>query len=255
MASGDIQLLTRAMTVLRAIAAGPDGGMRASDLSAKTGLPQPTMHRLLGALVKEGLVRKKSGRLFSLGAEALSLGNAASRMFDIKGMSRDALERLADDPGDVSFLQVRSGPFAICIDRADGTYPVRPMTLQPGERRPLGVGAGSLALLSFLDEVDREQVIDAEEKRLADYPGFTTHSLREAVQRTRDAGFSWVEGDVVAEMCAVGMPVFDQDDRPIASLSIAAIRTRLDQARQESALARLKHEVSLLSSEYGGGER
>jgi DNA-binding IclR family transcriptional regulator len=250
--TGEIQLLNRAMAALRAIASGPDAGMRASDIAAKTGIPQPTMHRLLAALVQEGLVRKKAGRLFSLGAETLSLGNAATRMFDIQGMSRGSLERLATDPGDVAFLQVRAGPFAICIDRADGTYPLRPMTLQPGERRPLGVGAGSLALLSFLDEADREQVIGSEEIRLELFPDFTAERIRAAVETTRATGFSWVEGDVVAEMCAVGMPVLDQDGRPIAALSVAAIRTRLDTARQEKALACLRAEVSLLSAEYGG---
>lgn len=252
-ASGEIQLLARAMATLRAIAAGPDAGMRVNDIAAKTGIPQPTMHRLLAALVQEGMVRKKQGRLFSLGAEALSLGHAATRQFDIKAMARPALERLAAEPGDVAFLQVRAGPSAICVDRVDGTYPLRPMTLQPGERRPLGVGAGSLALLSFLDPVEREQIIDDEDSRIARFPNFTASKLREAVEATLSAGYSRVEGDVVAEMCAIGVPVLAQDGRPIAALSVAAIRNRLDDKRQDQALASLRAEAAQLSSEYGGG--
>lgn len=243
------------MAVLRAIASGPDTGMRAIDISSKTGIHQATLHRLLSALVQEGMVRKLDGKRFSLGAEALSLGHAATRMFDIKTMARPSLERLANAPGDVAFLQVRSGPHAICIDRADGTYPLRPMTLQPGERRPLGVGAGSLVLLSYLDEAERERIIEEGDEREKLFPAFTASRLREAVAQTRENGFSKVQGDVVAEMCAFGMPILDQQQRPIAALSCAAIRNRLNDERQAQALQNLSDEIQRLAAEYSPAAR
>ena len=40
-----------------------------------------------------------------------------------------------------------SGADAVCIDRRLGSYPVKTLTVEVGTKRPLGIGAGSLAIL------------------------------------------------------------------------------------------------------------
>ena len=47
-------------------------------------------------------------------------------------------------------LSLPSGIESLCIDVEEGTYPIRANYLRVGSRRPLGVGAGSLALLAWL---------------------------------------------------------------------------------------------------------
>jgi len=46
------------------------------------------------------------------------------------------------------FLIVRSGDDAVCADRAIGSYPVKTSVVDVGTRRPLGLGGGSLAMLT-----------------------------------------------------------------------------------------------------------
>ena len=53
---------------------------------------------------------------------------------------------------DSSFLSVRRDNYAVCLYREEGTYPVRTHALQAGLQHPLGVGAGSLAMLSALPD-------------------------------------------------------------------------------------------------------
>src|SRR3546814_5613073 len=108
--SGELQTLSRAVLLLRTLSNAPEGGLRLMDLVEASGMHRATVHRLLGALVHEGLVRKLDSRRFTLGSEAWVLGYAAFRVFDIKTIARPSLERLASRPGDVAFLQVRSGP-------------------------------------------------------------------------------------------------------------------------------------------------
>lgn len=246
--TNDIQLLSRMVSVLRAISSGPTEGLRAIDIAAITGIHQATLHRLLTGLAQERLVRRMAGKRFSLGSEALAVGQAAGRMFDIKTMARPSLERLAEEPGDVAFLQIISGPFAVCLDRVEGSYPLRPMTLQPGDRRPLGVGAGSLALLAHLEPAECERIIADDAQRLERFPQFTADKLHRAVAQTRANGFSKVEGDVVAEMCAFGMPILDHEEKPIGALSFAAIRDRLRD--DDHALRCLRDEVDRLRAQF-----
>ena len=50
---------------------------------------------------------------------------------------------------------------SICSARALGDYPIKALTLDVGIRRPLGVGAGGLAILCALPEAEADEIIDA----------------------------------------------------------------------------------------------
>src|SRR5690606_25129345 len=126
-------------------------GMRFSDLQAQSGLSKGTLHRLLKTLTAEGFVEQAAGsRVYYLGLEFLSMGERASNRLDIQAVTQPSLERLVQATGDTVMLTIRSGLDAVCIDRKEGTFPVKVLTQNVGTRRPLGVGSGSLALLAAI---------------------------------------------------------------------------------------------------------
>ena len=246
---GELRTLSRAMALLRLLgAAGPEG-MRLSELADATRLHKTTAHRILAALAQEGMIRREGTRRYTLGPEAWILGVAAARQFDIKALGRPALERISAQTDDVAFLQIRSGTEALCIDRVDGSFSIRPMSLQIGGRRPLGVGAGSLALLAALEDPEIERIISANEHALHDYPRFTPGHLRFKIDETRRQGFSFIGGDVVPEMCAVGVPIRDHAGAPIAALSCAAIGSRMQDERRAQLADLIKREAAAIAAQ------
>src|SRR6195952_4593451 len=70
-----VQSLQRAFDLLDDLA---DAGGRAtlSELTAASGLPAATIHRLLATLVELGHVRRESGRRYALGPRLRRLGEA-----------------------------------------------------------------------------------------------------------------------------------------------------------------------------------
>ena len=64
----------------------------------------------------------------------------------------ESLRNLSEITMDTSFVSVKRGNYAVCLHREEGTYPVRTHALQAGNQHPLGIGAGSLAMLSALDD-------------------------------------------------------------------------------------------------------
>lgn len=247
MAANESQLLTRVMGLLRIVAAGPATGMRASQIAEESGLHLATTHRLLGSMQQEGLLRRLENKHFTLGPEIWMLGQIAVESFDLRSLVAPSLDRLSKNPGDVAFLQFRAGNTAVCLERLDGPYPIRPMSLQTGERRPLGVGAGSLALLAALDDAEIEDILSADRDRTERYPRFTDEWLRQGIRDAREKGYTKVVGEVVDEMWAFGVPIRDSQGRLIASLSCAAVRSRL-QTHSEEAVASLLHaEAALIS--------
>jgi DNA-binding IclR family transcriptional regulator len=145
------------------------------------------------------------------------------------------------------FVSAPEGPAAICLGRAVGAFPIRTLTLNVGDRRPLGVGAGSLALLAAMDDAQVEKTIDRNRDWLKAYPGHTPDVLWELVRDARRLGYVHYQGRVVAGMSSVGVAVLDAQGRPLASLSVAAITERVTGARVETLADLLRKEARELA--------
>ena len=242
-----VKAIDRAARVLRALGAHPFDGASFSDLSRETGFGKATTHRLLAALIDTGFVfqdlatrRYRLGSAFAmLGRQALTQLHAAS--------SQASIDQLAQSTEDTVFAQVPEGSAAVCIARATGGFPIRTLTLNVGDRRPLGVGAGSLALLSAMPDDQIDKVLERNQRWLKDFPAHTVAVIRKLVAETRSKGFAFNTGRIVSGMHAVGVPVLDGDGHPVASLSIAAITERMSTARAEKLVASLQKEALLLS--------
>ncbi|NJM34889.1 MAG: helix-turn-helix domain-containing protein [Rhodomicrobium sp.] len=137
------QNIGRATMVLSALAAHASEGMRLTDVVNATSLGKATIHRMLNGLVANGLVDhdKGSGRFF-LSLKLISWALAAGDRFGLARLASPALASLSQRTQDTVYLSLRSGDEAVCIDRREGSFPIKTLTLRVGDRRPLGVGAG-----------------------------------------------------------------------------------------------------------------
>ena len=104
-----------------------------------------------------------------------------------------------------------------------------------GSRRPLGVGAGSLALLAWLPDDEREAALETLSGQLERYPRITPALLRERVAQARERGYAVLLDVVVERMGGIGVAILDAEGRPVAALSIAALNERI--LTREAALA------------------
>ena len=141
--------------------------------------------------------------------------------------------------------------------RITSHYEFAPHThvLQPGTRHPLGVGAGSLAMLAALDNSEIERCLEANAGLLASsYPGFSPAMLRNEVTATRKRGFSVNEGLVVAGSWGIGVAVHGSDGDVIGALSIAAVESRLQKERRKELGTRLIAESKLLEKQIQESE-
>jgi DNA-binding IclR family transcriptional regulator len=179
----------RVADLLRAIASHDAAGARLLDLARQCRLEPPTTHRLLKALDAEGLVaRDPSARTYTLGPLTFELGLAAAHHFRARDLCAQALQAIAEHTGDTVFLSMRSGLDTVCIDRREGRFPIKTLTLDVGTRRPLGLGAGGLALLAALDDAEIDAVLGANAWRLAAYGGMRAPVLLDMVRPRHPGG-------------------------------------------------------------------
>lgn len=237
----DVGTLARAMHLLRLLATAGRRGLGLTELAQRTGLPHPSVHRLLQHLMAERMVSQtETTRRYRLGRMAFELGLAAASMYDLRDACREPLRDLAEHVGDTVYLTVRSGLEGVCEDRYEGPSPIRVVTLDIGSRRPLGQGAGGLAILSFLPDGERESTLEAVVELLANKGIAAGSNLHHDVAECRANGFAWIQDRVSLGVSAVGVPLFNSLDQPIAAISIAAVNSRMTSA-MVPALAETLH--------------
>jgi DNA-binding IclR family transcriptional regulator len=238
------QSIGRAIRALRLVATQAPEGMRLVDLSAQMDLQRPTAHRLLKALTVEGmLVQDAKTRKYSLGPLLFELGITATHQFNLKDICQPACSALSEQTGDTSFLFLRSGYDAVCLSRTQGTYPIQTPSVPVGSRQPLGVSAGGLALLSALSDAEISAVIKAVSPRLGAYGDLEADKLWELCAMTKVSGYASTGNHAVPGVRAIGLPVFNLANSPIAAITVAATQSRMTESRIATILPMLRTAV------------
>ena len=242
------QSVDRALALLSVVGRHAERGVSLTEIVATTDLNKPTARRLLLALIRAGLVEQdEETRLYFLGEESFVLGSLASRRYGLLQLAMDGLVRLSRRTEDASFLSIRRGANSVCLYREEGSFPVRTHALQAGFEHPLGVGAGSLAMLAALpdDEVEAVLATNAEVLRQR-YPTLSPERIRQDVAATRLNGFSLNPGLIYPNSWGVGVAIRASDGGPAGALSVAAIDSRLQPARQTEIAGYLAEEARLI---------
>ncbi|OIQ98745.1 acetate operon repressor [mine drainage metagenome] len=243
------QSIERAAQVLRIIASRNSVGLRLVDISKQAKLARPTAHRILKCLMVEGLVRQHSEtRRYFLGHLIFELGLAASSSFNLRDICHPSLVRLAEKSGDTVFLAIRSGADSVCIDRVEGAFPIKTFTLDVGTRRPLGVGAGGLALLMKLPDQAQQELVAANALRLSAYNNLTVPVVMKLLKRCRELGFALNDAQVTPGSTSVGLPIRSRSGEPVLAISIGAISSRMTRERLKELAAMIRTEIETLES-------
>ena len=203
--------------------------LRLADISDGSGLNKATTLRLIETLIAEGFVHRDSTtKCYCLGDEALVLGMAMQGRDHIRDRVRPSLVQLAAMSGDTLLLSTRHGLESVCVDREFGAFPIRANYLDIGSRRPLGAGAGSLAILAWLPDAEVETVLSILDpvfrKR---YPRITRQLLKTEISLARERGYAMLLDAVIDQMGGIGIPVFGSDGKPVGAISLAALSQRI----------------------------
>ncbi|SDP85069.1 transcriptional regulator, IclR family [Phyllobacterium sp. YR620] len=239
------QSVDRALGLLSLVSYFGDEGGALSEIVEQSGLNKPTVRRLLLALIRSGLLEQDArSRRYFLGQEAYVLGTLATRRYGLLQIARDSLGVLSGKTQDTSFLSIQRDHHVVCLHREEGTYPIRTHALQAGYRHPLGVGAGSLAILSALDDDEIEAALSANEPELLkEFPELAPPQIRADIATARERGFSLNPGRILPNSWGVGLAIRYPDGRPAGALSIAAIDSRMEPDRQVELASLMRSEA------------
>lgn len=243
------QSIARAIRVLREFATADARGLRVIDICERLELEWPTVHRILLCLQREQmLVPAEDTKRYRLGPAVFQLGLAAAPQFSLRETCREALDRLVHATGDTLFLTARSATHSVVIERREGTFPVKALTLEVGVWRPLGVGAGGLAILAGLPDEEARDITHVNAPRLSSCSDLTADALLALTRESRARGFAIDAGHAFPEVTGVGVAIRAPSGAPIAAISISAIKSRMTNERIKQGLKLLRREIAEIES-------
>ena len=240
--------IARAFALLRLLGESGSGGIRLTELSARAGLPRPTVHRMMRSLAAEGAVAfDVRSKRYTLGLGLFLLAARAGDALGLRDLARPTLLRLTASLGETLFLLVHNGYDAVCIERTAGPLPIRSFTGDIGGRVPLGIGQGANAILAFLPPAEQDEIIRHNMPRMREFGGPDEASLRAELAQVRREGYCGGAYGMIPGMGGIGAPILDHDGRAVAAISIGTTTDRLTPDRCAVIAEMLKREALAVS--------
>lgn len=240
------QAIGRAVDVLRTVAQFPRAQATLARVARATGLSTPTAHRILRALVEQRLLVRD--RTYRLGPLAWELGLAAPGA-EARERWRSAVAEIARRTRLTSYLIARSGDEAVCLVCVPGAATIRAMPMEVGQRVPLGIGAGSLAILAALDDAEVRRIAALHADRLGAFPGGRREDgwMTGRVAETRRRGFAVSSETVAAGVGGIGLLAPDEGPGADLAFTVSAVSGAIG----EEEAARLATTMRQIIREFG----
>lgn len=219
------QVISRVAVILRAIPRGTPNGRRLRDIALSTGLTEPTVRRILLALMHEKfVVQDAQTKLYRLGSLAFELGLAAGANSRLLEICRPHIRSLAADTGATAILAMRTGMETVCLAQIDGPIPLKAQNAKVGERLLLGVGTGGAALLAKMSDEEIREILSA---AAFDTSPVSRDEILERVRQSRSRGVTDISDKPIPGIRGVAVVVPTTRGLPTLSLSLADQHERM----------------------------
>lgn len=211
-----INSIVRACAVMEALA---DLGREAtlSEVATTVGLARPTAHRILNTLERVGWIRKTDTGRYALTIHVFSVGASGPEIATLREIARPLLTRLASETGDTVYFLAAHDTETICLDRVEGSHPVRVHATTIGGTVPYEVGGAPFAILAW-----RPDLVDSV------IPKRKRPEVRRRLEEVRARGFALNSDDRIPGVSALGAPVFDQRGAVVGGVSVVGTNDRFE---------------------------
>ncbi|WP_153397653.1 IclR family transcriptional regulator [Ornithinicoccus halotolerans] len=223
--SSGVQSVDRTVDLLEALT-DLGGAATLSELAGQTGLPLPTIHRLVGSLVARGYARQGAGRRYTLGPRLIRLGESAGRQ--LGAGARPHLEAAARELGETVNLAMIDRDMVVYVAQAASAHSMRMFT-EVGRRVYCHcTGVGKQVLAELPEQTVREIVARVGMPPATDRSITDVEELLAELERTRERGYAVDDGEQEIGVRCFAVPVPDAPTPSALSVSGPAARVQPD---------------------------
>lgn len=221
-----LQSLDRAVKVLEMLG-GSETPLALAEICQIMQIHKSTAHRSLMVLERSELIERTPDNRFRLGLKLYELGNRAVEQVDLRARIRPHFRRLAAELGETVHLGVLQKASVIYLEKIEPNRRIC-MSSKTGSSNPAYCTSMGKAMLAYLPEEMLEQSIA--KMRFVRFTSKTIGSREEllkSLERVRRRGYAIDDEEIEVGVRCVGAPVFDENNLPIAAVSISGPSARI----------------------------
>ena len=221
MALTGTQAVDRASSLLIAIISAPKPPLL-SELARELGLPKSTTSRMLGALERQGLIRRDREGAYLSGDVLMRFASSQNQDSALISRMRPILESLAAQTSESVNLAVPGNNELKLIDQVDGQY-LLGATNWVGRQVPYHASALGKVLLAF----GAANIPNGPLKGKTSKTITSRTLLEKELTKVRKLGFATIDNELEDGLVAAAAPVFGAAGHVIAAISISGPDARI----------------------------
>jgi DNA-binding IclR family transcriptional regulator len=200
------------------------GGASAKEIADATGLPVPTVYRLVRELLDgDYLVHIKEEKRFELGYKLHALGVSLHEQIGVSRGVRAEVSGLHQQLGAAAYLAIHRGSQIVVVFTADSPACPRLAPLEFGFHEAAHATALGKILLANMDEVQRLQYLEPEPMRRFSPGTITTyHELFAQLDEVGRRGIAWEFGEFQDGATCAAAAVRGSNGSLIGSVAVSA---------------------------------
>ena len=241
--------IDKALTILSSFAPY-NQEMGTVEISQKLGFHKATVSRILLNLTRRGFLNQNSRtKKFLLGPAILPLARAINQSLNnnLLHIAKPYIDDLRDNLKETVVLEVLSGENTIIAYLAEGPRPVR-IAGSVGDILPLHVAAGAKAILAFSPPSVWNKFFNSTLPRFTENTITDTRILRDQFMDIKQKGFSFDKEEHDIGINAVGAPIFNNEDKPVAAAVVAGPSQRITWGIDSPIVPMLKDTAAKISA-------
>jgi IclR family acetate operon transcriptional repressor len=235
-----VQSIDRAVQILRCFSPRTPA-LGITDIARMTGLSTSTVHRLLGALLANRLVRQTADRRYALGPLLVQLvrgGAAPTTLRDAALPTMTALRDAVDET--VGVHELLPSEERAVLDQVESHQPLRRTYTEFGVPIPLTYGAPGKIMLALLDEPRREAILRRPIAAVTKATITDPDALRAELRRDRERRFAFSLAERTPGIRTVAAPIFDATGAVTGCLSVSGPEVRMPKSRLSELAPRVR---------------
>jgi len=231
--------------------------MSTTEISDKLGFHKATVFRTLRTLVKFGFISQdQHTKKYMLGGALIQLGNTANQFLrkNFVQIAKPYIDSLRKTLKETVALEVFLGEKSFMAYVAEGPQRIR-IAAAVGEILPKHAAAGAKAILAFSSQEIQKHILDWPMNRFTPNTIIDPKEYIRQLQVIRKEGVAFDNEEIDRGVSAVGAPVFDHEDKPIAAVVVIGPSQRILHDKNPHIISLLKDTAAKISTQLQSNGR
>lgn len=245
----ELKTIEKALQVFKCFAQ-ENSALGTTELSRKLDINKATMSRVLKTLKKHDFLEQDPNTMrYRLGPAMARMARAVNRNMngEVVTASKPFVDKLRDLVGEAIHLEVLSGNNIYLAYAAATPNPIS-LSIEVGDRVMPHAHAGAKAIVAFSKPEEIERWLTRDFFPFTENTVTDPDELRKIYDEIRRTGIAYDWEEYLYEIYAVGVPVFNHENNPVAAVLIVVPSYRMERKWDSRFIEALKETANKISS-------